>query len=160
MATISDDESDDTSDSDGEVAGQVEVDADQGPIIISLSVDVYSSKNTGLPNSTVVVDQKRSDANQRFTVDARNIIGMTKWNRGIMSYDTIHPLEVNDLLVGVNLRDMNTKISYEAYGLPQRRLMTEFGHNMTKLLKELNRRFKEFGYRFESNSDAPLLMIN
>ena len=81
MATISDDESDDTSDSDGEVAGQVEVDADQGPIIISLSVDVYPSKNTGLPNSTVVVDQKRPNANRRFIVDARNTIGVTKWNR-------------------------------------------------------------------------------
>ena len=40
MATVSDDESDDTSDSDGEVAGQVEVDAEKGPTMISLSFDV------------------------------------------------------------------------------------------------------------------------
>ena len=164
MATLSEDESDgDTSDSDGELAEQVEapeVDAEQGPTIISLSIDIYTSQNTGLPNSTVVVDQKRSDANQRFIIDARNIIGVTKWNRGTMSYDTIHYLKVNDLLVGVELRDKNTRISYEAYGVPQRRLVTEFDNDMAKLLKELNKRFSEFGYQFESNSDAPLLLFN
>ena len=167
MATVSDDddhdESGDTDDTDAELAEQVEppeVDAEQGPTIISLSVDVYPSKNTGLPNSTVVVDQKRSDANQRFIIDARNIIGVTKWNRGTMSYDTIHHLKVNNLLVGVNLRDKNTGISYEAYGVPQRRLVTEFDNDMAKLLKELNKRFSEFGYQFESNSDAPLLLFN
>ena len=65
MATVSDDddddESDDTDDTDDELAEQVEapeVDADQGPIIISLSVDAYPSRNTGLMNSTVIVDQK------------------------------------------------------------------------------------------------------
>ena len=31
---------------------------------------------------------------------------------------------------------------------------------MAKLLKELNKRFKEFGYQFESNSDASLLLFN
>ena len=167
MATVSEDddhdESDDTDDTDAELAEQVEapeVDAEQGPTIISLSIDIYTSQNTGLPNSTVVVDQKRSDANQRFIIDARNIIGVTKWNRGTMSYDTIHYLKVNDLLVGVNLRDKNTRISYEAYGVPQRRLVTEFDNDMAKLLKELNKRFKEFGYQFESNSDAPLLLFN
>ena len=105
MATVSDDESDDTSDSDGELAEQVEapeVDAEQGPTIISLSIDMYTSKNTGLHNSTVVIDQKRPDPNQRFIVDARNIIGMTKWNRGTVSYDTIHHLKVNNLLISVN----------------------------------------------------------
>ena len=150
MATVSDDDDDEESiDTDDELAEQVEapeVDADQGPIIISLSVDAYPSRNTGLMNSTVVVDQKRSDANQRFIVDARNIIGVTKWNRGTMSYDTIHHLKVNNLLVGVNLRDKNTGISYEAYGVPQRRLVTEFDNNMAKLLKELNKRFNEIGY--------------
>ena len=166
MATLSEDESDesdDTDDTDAELAEQVEppeVDAEQGPTIISLSIDVYTSKVTGLPNSTVVVDQKRSDANQRFIIDARNIIGVTKWNRGTMSYDTIHYLKVNDLLVGVDLRDKNTRISYEAYGVPQRRLVTEFDNDMAKLLKELNKRFSEFGYQFESNSDAPLLLFN
>ena len=167
MATVSDDddhdESDDTDDTDAELAEQVEapeVDAEQGPTIISLSIDIYTSKDTGLPNSTVVVDQKRSDANQRFIIDARNIIGVTKWNRGTMSYDTIHYLKVNDLLVGVDLRDKNTRISYEAYGVPQRRLVTEFDNDMAKLLKELNKRFSEFGYQFESNSDAPLLLFN
>ena len=167
MATVSDDddhdESDDTDDTDAELAEQVEppeVDAEQGPTIISLSIDIYTSQNTGLPNSTVVVDQKRSDANQRFIIDARNIIGVTKWNRGTMSYDTIHYLKVNDLLVGVDLRDKNTRISYEAYGVPQRRLVTEFDNDMAKLLKELNKRFSEFGYQFESNSDAPLLLFN
>ena len=74
-----------------------------------------------------------------------------------MSYDTFHPLEVNDLLVGVNLRDLNTKISHEAYGAPRRLLVTEFDNVMEKLLKELNTRFREFGYQFESNGDAPLL---
>ena len=164
MATLSEDESDgDTSDSDAELAEQVEapeVDAEQGPTIISLSIDVYTSRVTGLANSTVVIDQKRSDANQRFIIDARNIIGVTKWNRGTMSYDTIHYLKVNDLLVGVELRDKNTRISYEAYGVPQRRLVTEFDNDMAKLLKELNKRFSEFGYQFESNSDAPLLLFN
>ena len=167
MATVSDDddhdESGDTDDTDAELAEQVEapkVDAEQGPTIISLSIDIYTSKVTGLPNSTVVVDQKRSDANQRFIIDARNIIGVTKWNRGTMSYDTIHYLKVNDLLVGVELRDKNTRISYEAYGVPQRRLVTEFDNDMAKLLKELNKRFSEFGYQFESNSDAPLLLFN
>ena len=163
MATVSDDDDEESIDTDDELAEQVEapeVDADQGPIIISLSVDAYPSRNTGLMNSTVVVDQKRSDANQRFIVDARNIIGVTKWNRGTMSYDTIHHLKVNNLLVGVNLRDKNTGISYEAYGVPQRRLVTEFDNNMAKLLKELNKRFNEFGYQFESNSDAPLLLFN
>jgi hypothetical protein len=166
MATLSEDESDesdDTDDTDAELAEQVEapeVDAEQGPTIISLSIDIYTSQNTGLPNSTVVIDQKRSDANQRFIIDARNIIGVTKWNRGTMSYDTIHYLKVNDLLVGVNLRDKNTGISYEAYGVPQRRLVTEFDNDMAKLLKELNKRFSEFGYQFESNSDAPLLLFN
>ena len=67
VATVSD--VDDRSiDTDDELAEQVEppeVDADQRPIIISLSVDAYPSRNTGLLNSTVVVDQKRSDANQR-----------------------------------------------------------------------------------------------
>jgi hypothetical protein len=58
------------------------------------------------------------------------------------------------------LKDKNTGISYEAYGVPQRRLVTEFDNNMTKLLKELNKRFNEFGYQFESNSDAPLLLFN
>ena len=77
-----------------------------------------------------------------------------------MSYDIIHHLKVNNLLVGVNLRDKNTGISYEAYGVPQRRLVTEFGNNMVKLPKELNKRFNEFGYQFESNSDAPLLLFN
>ena len=77
-----------------------------------------------------------------------------------MSYDTIHYLKVNDLLVGVELRDKNTRISYEAYGVPQRRLVTEFDNDMAKLLKELNKRFSEFGYQFESNSDAPLLLFN
>ena len=62
-----------------------------------------------------------------------------------MSHDTIYPMEVNDLLIGVNLRDMNTKISYEAYGVPQRRLVPEFDNEMAKLLKELNRRFKKIG---------------
>ena len=164
MATLSEDESDgDTDDTDAELAEQVEppeVDAEQGPTIISLSIDVYTSRVTGLANSTVVVDQKRSDANQRFIIDARNIIGVTKWNRGTMSYDTIHYLKVNDLLVGVDLRDKNTRISYEAYGVPQRRLVTEFDNDMAKLLKELNKRFSEFGYQFESNSDAPLLLFN
>jgi len=166
MATLSEDESDesdDTDDTDAELAEQVgppEVDAEQGPTIISLSIDVYTSRVTGLANSTVVIDQKRSDANQRFIIDARNIIGVTKWNRGTMSYDTIHYLKVNDLLVGVNLRDKNTRISYEAYGVPQRRLVTEFDNDMAKLLKELNKRFSEFGYQFESNSDAPLLLFN
>ena len=167
MATVSDDddddESDDTDDTDAELAEQVEppeVDAEQGPTIISLSIDMYTSKVTGLHNSTVVIDQKRSDANQRFIIDARNIIGVTKWNRGTMSYDTIHYLKVNDLLVGVNLRDKNTRISYEAYGVPQRRLVTEFDNDMAKLLQELNKRFKDFGYQFESNSDAPLLLFN
>ena len=166
MATLSEDESDgsdDTDDTDAELAEQVEppeVDAEQGPTIISLSIDMYTSKNTGLANSTVVIDQKRSDANQRFIIDARNIIGVTKWNRGSMSYDTIHYLKVNDLLVGVELRDKNTRISYEAYGVPQRRLVTEFDNDMAKLLKELNKRFSEFGYQFESNSDAPLLLFN
>ena len=166
MATLSEDESDesdDTDDTDAELAEQVEppeVDAEQGPTIISLSIDVYTSRVTGLANSTVVVDQKRSDANQRFIIDARNIIGVTKWNRGTMSYDTIHYLKVNDLLVGVELRDKNTRISYEAYGVPQRRLVTEFDNDMAKLLKELNKRFSEFGYQFESNSDAPLLLFN
>ena len=167
MATVSDDddddEYDDTDDTDAELAEQVEapeVDAEQGPTIISLSIDMYTSKNTGLHNSTVVIDQKRSDANQRFIIDARNIIGVTKWNRGTMSYDTIHYLKVNDLLVGVDLRDKNTRISYEAYGVPQRRLVTEFDNDMAKLLKELNKRFNEFGYQFESNSDAPLLLFN
>ena len=166
MATLSEDESDesdDTDDTDAELAEQVEapeVDAEQGPTIISLSIDMYTSKNTGLHNSTVVIDQKRSDANQRFIIDARNIIGVTKWNRGTMSYDTIHYLKVNDLLVGVELRDKNTRISYEAYGVPQRRLVTEFDNDMAKLLKELNKRFSEFGYQFESNSDAPLLLFN
>ena len=167
MATVSDDddhdESGDTDDTDAELAEQVEppeVDAEQGPTIISLSFDIYTSKVTGLPNSTVVVDQKRSDANQRFIIDARNIIGVTKWNRGTMSYDTIHYLKVNDLLVGVELRDKNTRISYEAYGVPQRRLVTEFDNDMAKLLQELNKRFKDFGYQFESNSDAPLLLFN
>jgi hypothetical protein len=81
MATVSDDDDEESIDTDDELAEQVEppeVDADQGPIIISLSVDAYSSRNTGLVNSTVVVDQKRSDANQRFIIDARNIIGVTK----------------------------------------------------------------------------------
>jgi hypothetical protein len=166
MATLSEDESDesdDTDDTDAELAEQVEapeVDAEQGPTIISLSIDMYTSKVTGLANSTVVIDQKRSDANQRFIIDARNIIGVTKWNRGSMSYDTIHYLKVNDLLVGVDLRDKNTRISYEAYGVPQRRLVTEFDNDMAKLLKELNKRFSEFGYQFESNSDAPLLLFN
>ena len=166
MATLSEDESDesdDTDDTDAELAEQVEppeVDAEQGPTIISLSIDVYTSRVTGLANSTVVIDQKRSDANQRFIIDARNIIGVTKWNRGSMSYDTIHYLKVNDLLVGVDLRDKNTRISYEAYGVPQRRLVTEFDNDMAKLLKELNKRFSEFGYQFESNSDAPLLLFN
>ena len=166
MATLSEDESDgsdDTDDTDAELAEQVgppEVDAEQGPTIISLSIDVYTSRVTGLANSTVVIDQKRSDANQRFIIDARNIIGVTKWNRGSMSYDTIHYLKVNDLLVGVELRDKNTRISYEAYGVPQRRLVTEFDNDMAKLLKELNKRFSEFGYQFESNSDAPLLLFN
>ena len=166
MATLSEDESDesdDTDDTDAELAEQVgppEVDAEQGPTIISLSIDVYTSRVTGLANSTVVIDQKRSDANQRFIIDARNIIGVTKWNRGTMSYDTIHYLKVNDLLVGVELRDKNTRISYEAYGVPQRRLVTEFDNDMAKLLKELNKRFSEFGYQFESNSDAPLLLFN
>ena len=166
MATLSEDESDesdDTDDTDAELAEQVgppEVDAEQGPTIISLSIDVYTSRVTGLANSTVVIDQKRSDANQRFIIDARNIIGVTKWNRGTMSYDTIHYLKVNDLLVGVKLRDKNTRISYEAYGVPQRRLVTEFDNDMAKLLKELNKRFSEFGYQFESNSDAPLLLFN
>ena len=104
MATVSDDDDGDESiDTDDELAEQVEppeVDADQGLIIISLSVDAYPSRNAGLLNSTVVVDQKRSDANQRFMVDARNIIGVTKWNKGTMSYDTIHHLKVNNLLVG------------------------------------------------------------
>ena len=31
---------------------------------------------------------------------------------------------------------MNTKISYEAYIVPQRRLVTEFDNDMAKLLKE------------------------
>ena len=87
-------------------------------------------------------------------------MGVTKWNRGTMSYDTIDHLKVNNLLVGVDLRDKNTGISYEAYGVPQRRLVTEFDNNMAKLLKELNKRFNEFGYRFESNNDAPLLLFN
>ena len=79
-----------------------------------------------------------------------------------MSYDTIliHYLKVNDLLVGVELRDKNTRISYEAYGVPRRRLVTEFNNDMAKLLQELNTRFKDFGYQFESNSDAPLLLFN
>ena len=107
-----------------------------------MSIVVYTSRNTSLQNSTIVVDQKRSDANQRFIVDARNIICVIKWNRQIMSYDTIHHLKVNNLLVGVNLRDKNTGISYEAYGVPQQRLVTEFDNDMAKLLKELNKRFK------------------
>jgi hypothetical protein len=90
MATVSDDDDGEESiDTDDGLADRVEapeVDADQGPIIISLSIDMYTSKNTGLHNSTVVIDQKRSDANQRFIVDARNIIGVTKWNRETMSY--------------------------------------------------------------------------
>ena len=118
------------------------------------------SKNTGLQNSTVVIDQKRSDGNQRFTGDARNIVGVSKWNRTNMRYDTIHYLKVNDLLVSVSLRDKHTKISYEAYGVPQQRLVIEFSNDMAKLLKELNKRFKAFGYEFESNSDAPLLNFN
>ena len=167
MATVSDDdesdESDESDDTDDELAEQVEaptVGADQGPTMVSVSIDQYMSKNTGLQNSTVVIDQKRSDANSRFMVDARNIIGVTKWNRANMSYDTIHHLKVNDLLVGVNLRDKHTKISYEAYGVPQQRLVTEFDNDMAKLLKELNKRFEEFDYQFESNSDAPLLNFN
>ena len=46
-------------DSDDELAEQVEaleVDAEQGPTIISLSIDMYTSKTTGLHNSTVVID--------------------------------------------------------------------------------------------------------
>ena len=45
-----------------------------------------------------------------FIVDAQNIVGVTKWNRQTISYDTIHHLKVNNLLVGVNLRDKNTGI--------------------------------------------------
>ena len=82
MATVSDDDDGDESiDTDDELAEQVEapeVDADQGSIIISLSVDAYPSGNTGLMNSTVVVDRTRSDANQRFIFDARNNIGVIK----------------------------------------------------------------------------------
>ena len=66
MATVSGGDDEESIDTDDELAEQVEapeVDADQGPIIISLSVDVYPSKNPDLPNSTVVVDQTRSDAN-------------------------------------------------------------------------------------------------
>ena len=170
MANVSDDESDESNESDDtdddladdtgdELAEQVEAPT-VGPTMVSVSFEQYMSKNTGLQNSTVVIDQKRSDANSRFMVDARNIIGVTKWNRGTMSYDIIHYLKVNDLLVGVNLRDKNTGISYEAYGVPQRRLVTEFGNDMAKLLKELNNRFEKFDYQFESNSDAPLLLFN
>ena len=170
MANVSDDESDESNesddtddeladDTDDELAEQVEAPT-VGPTMVSVSIDQYMSKNTGLQNSTVVIDQKRSDANSRFMVDARNIIGVTKWNRGTMSYDTIHYLKVNNLLVGVHLRDKNTGISYEAYGVPQQRLVTEFDNDMAKLLKELNRRFEEFDYQFESNSDAPLLLFN
>ena len=104
LATISEDEDDaDTGDSDGELAEQVEapeVVAEHGPTIISMSIDVYTSRNTSLQNSTIVVDQRRSDANQCFIVDARNIVGVTKWNRQTISYDTIHHLKVNNLLVG------------------------------------------------------------
>lgn len=167
LAALSDDdesdESDESDDTDDELAEQVEaptVGADQGPTMVSLSFEQYMSKNTGLQNSTVVIDQKRSDGNQRFTVDARNIVGVSKWNRTNMRYDTIHYLKVNDLLVSVSLRDKHTKISYEAYGVPQQRLVIEFSNDMAKLLKELNKRFKAFGYEFESNSDAPLLNFN
>ena len=170
MANVSDDESDESNESDDtdddladdtgdELAEQVEAPT-VGPTMVSVSFEQYMSKNTGLQNSTVVIDQKRSDGNQRFTVDARNIVGVSKWNRTNMRYDTIHYLKVNDLLVSVSLRDKHTKISYEAYGVPQQRLVIEFSNDMAKLLKELNKRFKAFGYEFESNSDAPLLNFN
>ena len=77
-----------------------------------------------------------------------------------MRYDTIHHLKVNNLLVGVSLRDKSTGIFSEAYGVPQRRLVTKVDNNMAKLLEELNKRFSEFGFQFESNTDAPLLLFN
>jgi hypothetical protein len=156
----------DSDDSSGEDEVSVEddevapVEAQQGSAMVTLTVDAYTSKATGLQNSTVVIDPRRSEANQKFTIDARKFIGVSKWNKNTMTYDVIHQLEVNHLLVGIAMRDNSTKLSFDAYGIPQKRLVVDFNNDIAALIAELNKHLSQFSFQFQSNNDAPLLTFN
>lgn len=156
---------DDSSGEDDIASGDDE--ADDGAVkpaallaMVQLSIDAYTSQNTGLMNSTIVIDPRRSEANQAFIRDGRKFIGVSKWNKQTMEYTIIHQLQVNHLLVGVTMRDNSTRLSFDAYGVPQKRLVKDFNNDMQALIAALNTHINPFGFQFESNSDAPLLMFN
>ena len=128
--------------------------------MVQLSMDSYISNSTGLRNSTIVVDPRLSEVNQKFLIEARKFIGVSKWNSRTMDYNVIHQLQVNHLLVGVTMRDNSKRLSFDAYGVPQKRLVVDFNNDMQALIAALNTHINPFAFQFQSNNDAPLLTLN